>query len=81
MSRFSEGRAAGGLIDFADMITGAERLLRTDPAVRQGDGLQAPCALSSSGVSKPTCLQTGMLQRTVAFEAVRSAGREVVIRE
>ena len=66
MSRFSEGRAAGGLIDFADMITGAERLLRTDPAVRQGDGLQAPCALSSSGLSKPTCLQTGWYRQSRA---------------
>ena len=35
MSAYEARKKALGLIDFADMITGAERLLRTDPAVRQ----------------------------------------------
>lgn len=35
MTAYEARKKALGLIDFADMITGAERLLRTDPAVRQ----------------------------------------------
>ncbi|MDR5655183.1 UvrD-helicase domain-containing protein [Ruixingdingia sedimenti] len=35
MEAYEARKKALGLIDFADMITGAERLLRTDPAVRQ----------------------------------------------
>ncbi|WP_418260614.1 UvrD-helicase domain-containing protein [Fuscovulum blasticum] len=35
MAAYETRKKALGLIDFADMITGAERLLRTDPAVRQ----------------------------------------------
>ncbi|TBY56309.1 exodeoxyribonuclease V subunit beta, partial [Rhizobium leguminosarum bv. viciae] len=35
MDAYETRKKALGLIDFADMITGAERLLRTDPAVRQ----------------------------------------------
>jgi ATP-dependent exoDNAse (exonuclease V) beta subunit len=35
MEAYETRKKALGLIDFADMITGAERLLRTDPAVRQ----------------------------------------------
>ena len=35
MTAYEARKKALGLIDFADMITGTERLLRTDPAVRQ----------------------------------------------
>lgn len=35
MEAYETRKKALGLIDFADMIAGAERLLRTDPAVRQ----------------------------------------------
>ncbi len=35
MEAYEARKKALGLIDFADMIAGAERLLRTDPAVRQ----------------------------------------------
>lgn len=35
MAAYEARKKALGLIDFADMITGAERLLRIDPAVRQ----------------------------------------------
>jgi ATP-dependent exoDNAse (exonuclease V) beta subunit len=35
MEAYEARKKALGLIDFADMITGAERLLRTDPDVRQ----------------------------------------------
>lgn len=35
MEAYEARKKALGLIDFADMISGAERLLRTDPAVRQ----------------------------------------------
>ncbi|WP_233092974.1 exodeoxyribonuclease V subunit beta [Paracoccus sp. IB05] len=35
MEAYEARKKSLGLIDFADMITGAERLLRTDPAVRQ----------------------------------------------
>ncbi len=35
MAAYEARKKALGLIDFADMITGAERLLRTDPSVRQ----------------------------------------------
>lgn len=35
MAAYETRKKALGLIDFADMITGAEHLLRTDPAVRQ----------------------------------------------
>ncbi|WP_241560529.1 UvrD-helicase domain-containing protein [Paenirhodobacter populi] len=35
MAAYETRKKALGLIDFADMITGAERLLRSDPAVRQ----------------------------------------------
>ena len=35
MGAYETRKKALGLIDFADMIAGAERLLRTDPAVRQ----------------------------------------------
>jgi len=35
MGAYETRKKALGLIDFADMITGAERLLRKDPAVRQ----------------------------------------------
>lgn len=35
MAAYEARKKALGLIDFADMITGAERLLRTDPTVRQ----------------------------------------------
>ena len=35
MAAYEARKKALGLIDFADMITGAEHLLRTDPAVRQ----------------------------------------------
>lgn len=35
MAAYDARKKSLGLIDFADMITGAERLLRSDPAVRQ----------------------------------------------
>lgn len=35
MEAYEDRKKSLGLIDFADMISGAERLLRTDPAVRQ----------------------------------------------
>ena len=41
METYEARKKALGLIDFSDMITGAERLLRTDPVVRQAvlDGI------------------------------------------
>jgi len=45
MEAYEARKKALGLIDFADMITGAERLLRTDPAVRQAVLDEIDCAI------------------------------------
>jgi ATP-dependent exoDNAse (exonuclease V) beta subunit len=45
MTAYEARKKALGLIDFADMITGAERLLRTDPAVRQAVLDEVDCVI------------------------------------
>lgn len=45
MEAYEQRKQALGLIDFADMITSAERLLRTDPAVRQAVLDEVDCVI------------------------------------
>lgn len=45
MTAYEARKKALGLIDFADMITGAERLLRNDPAVRQAVLDEVDCVI------------------------------------
>jgi ATP-dependent exoDNAse (exonuclease V) beta subunit len=45
MEAYETRKKALGLIDFADMITGAERLLRTDPAVLQAVLGEVDCVI------------------------------------
>ncbi len=45
MEAYETRKKALGLIDFADMIAGAERLLRTDPAVRQAVLNEIDCVI------------------------------------
>ena len=45
MEAYEARKKALGLIDFADMIAGAERLLRTDPAVRQAVLNEIDCVI------------------------------------
>jgi ATP-dependent helicase/nuclease subunit A len=45
MEAYETRKKALGLIDYADMIAGAERLLRTDPTVRQAVLNEIDCVI------------------------------------